>query len=252
MELARIARRGDLPEGQFGALVQDDLAEPMDPMFAKYTTALANWPHLLPDEALDHLPPGEDDESLRLVDWLGPLRANAAGERCRLLLDSGNLVRDRRWRLDKLLPHWVAHLAAHAAGCPMTTVVISKAGSATLAPLDPQVADEHWRTLLRAWREGLRRPLPFAVLSAQAWLAKDGPQDNPAAYEAARAAYEDSEPPRKGRSGATSERERNDYLARAFPSFEALWQGGEFGQRVTALLQPMTDALGEAPKEPSA
>ena len=203
----------------------------------------------LSDAALDHLPPDEPDESLRLVDWLGPLRANDAGARCRLVLDRGNLVKDRRWRLDKVAPHWVAHLAAHVTGIALTTDVISKAGTAMLAPLDMPTAQQHWAQLLDSWREGLRKPLPMAIRSAQAWLAKKTGSDDSAAYEAARAAYEDSEKARTGRSAARGERDSDAYAARAFEDFEALWSGGEFAQRVQALLLPLADALGKPPKE---
>jgi exodeoxyribonuclease V gamma subunit len=248
-ELARMARRGELPGGQFGALVQGDLAEPMDKMFGEYAKALAHWPHLLPDEALDHLPAGVEDESLRLVDWLGPLRASDTGERCRLLLDSGSLVKGRSYRRDRVVPFWVAHLAAHVAGHhPITTIIVSKAGSVTLQPLAAAQARAHWQALLQAWQEGLHRPLPLALQSALAWLDKGGSAldaDNPVAFEAARATFEDHDP----RFGRRAEREGNDYLARAFPNFHALWSDGKFAQWAAALLQPLCDAVGKPPRE---
>ncbi|WP_093374863.1 exodeoxyribonuclease V subunit gamma [Variovorax sp. OV329] len=248
VELERMARRGDLPDGPFGELVQEDLAAPMDKMFGEYTQALAEWPQALADEALDVLPPGEEDESLRLSDWLGQLRANAAGERCRLLLDSGSMVKGRSYRRDRLVPFWVAHLAAHVAGQPMTTLVVSKAGKVRLAPLSQEQALAHWRVLLQAWSEGLRRPLPLALHSALAWVDKGGSALGTAhaeAFEAARSTFEDHDP----RFGRRAERDDNDYLARAFADFDALWHGGEFARWSEGLIKPMSEAVGKPPRE---
>lgn len=250
-ELSRMARRGELPEGQFGDLVQQDLGAPMEKMFGEYEKALAHWPHALADQSLDWLPPGEQDESLRLADWLGNLRTNDAGERCRLLLDSGSLVKGRTYRRDRVVPFWVAHLAAHLDGEPLTTIIISKAGKVELAPLTPERALVHWHAMLDAWQEGLCHPLPLALQSALAWIDKGGSAVGPLneeAREVARSTFEDHDP----RFGRRAEREDNDYLARAFAGFEDLWRGGEFARWSALLLQPMSEAVGKPPKEPSA
>lgn len=242
--LARMARRGDLPAGHFADLVQAELAQPMQAMFDDHAQALADWPQAVPDVALDHLPEGAD-ESLRLMDWLSGVRMNGQGERARVLLDSGSLVKNRRYRHDKLVPFWVAHLAAHLDGTPITTLIISKAGSVTLKPLPIEQARAHWSELLLAWQAGWRQPLPLALRSAFAWLDEGGTQadgrPDTAAREAARAAYEDSDPA----FGRFGERDQNAYLARAFPSFEALWQGGDFAASSLALLQPLSAALAK-------
>lgn len=249
-QLARMARRGDLPAGHFADLAQERLAEPMEKMFAEYAKALAEWPEALPDAALNYLPEGLA-EPLRLSDWLGGLRANAHGERCRLLLDSGSLVKEGRYRLDKLVPFWVAHVAAHLEGGSITSRIVSKAGSVTLDPLDPEQARAYWSVLLDAWRQGLDRPLPLALRSALAWLGKGGSQTDLAAVvprEAARASYEDSDP----QYGKFGECDGNAYLARAYPDFEALWSDGEFARLALVLLKPMGDAVGRAPAKEAA
>lgn len=247
-QLARMARRGALPAGHFAGLVQQQLAAPMDDLFARYTEQLALWPHALPDALLDHLPPGQP-EPLRLVDWLDRLRANDDGQRVRLLLDSGSLVANKRYRRDRLVAPWVAHLAAHLAGEPMTTVVVSKAGTATLMPLSDAAAQAAWAALLAAWQDGLRRPLPLAVRSAFAWLDEGGASagpDDAAAWEAARACFEDGDTG----SGRPGERDANAYLARAFVNFQALWADGEFAQWALALLAPLDAALQRADDKP--
>jgi len=235
-QLERLAAQGELPLGHFAASAQQALSEPMEKLFSEYAKALADWPQPLPDEPLDFLPPGADG-SLRLDDWLSGLRSDASGRRARLVLESSGVVRERNWRYDKLLPHWVAHLAGHLGGEELTTVVVSKAGTATLPPLSQEQARECWDRVLDAWEQGMCLPVPFAMQSACAWLRK-GDQ------EAARACYEDTDPV----SRKLGERDRNAYLARAFPDFEALWAHGELEHWAEALLRPLVDALGAPPK----
>ncbi|MDT7833654.1 exodeoxyribonuclease V subunit gamma [Aquabacterium sp. OR-4] len=247
-QLQRMARRGALPAGHFAELVQQQLAAPMDDLFARYTEQLGLWPQTLPDALLDHLPEGLP-EPLRLLDWLGQLRANAQGQRVRLLLDSGSLIANKRYRRDRLVAPWVAHLAAHLGAEPITTVVVSKAGTATLMPLDAASAKAAWAALLAAWQQGLTQPLPLALRSAFEWLDKGGADagpDSAEAHAAARAAYEDHEPAH----GLYGEREGNAYLARAFTGFDALWAGGEFAHWALALLAPLDAALQRADDKP--
>ena len=80
---------------------------------------------------------------------------------------------------------------------------------------------------------------------SRAWLAKGVSAADPAAgaaREAARASYEDSDPP----YGKFGECDGNAYLARAYPDFDALWADGEFARWALALLKPMSDAVGRA------
>jgi exodeoxyribonuclease V gamma subunit len=191
--------------------------------------------------------PAGADESLRLSDWLGDLREGPGGERCRLLLHSGGLVRNRAYRYDKLVPFWVAHLAAHLDGPPLRTLVISKAGSVEFRPLDTERARARWADLLDAWQQGLASPLPLALRSGFAWLEESDvagaePTASDEAREAARSCYELHEPER----GRLGERDTNAYLARAFPSFESLWSAGRFAHWATRLLLPLVAAVARA------
>ncbi|MDM0112038.1 exodeoxyribonuclease V subunit gamma [Variovorax sp. J22R133] len=244
-QLERIAGRGELSPGPFGALQQEVLAEPMEKMFVEYAAAQADWPDELPDEALDYLPDGVEDESLRLVDWLGNLRTNANGDRCRLVLHSGSLVKDDRYRRDKLVPFWIAHVAAHLAGESMTTRIISKVGSVTLLPLDAQAARVYWLVLLDAWQQGQCEPLALALRTGLSWLDRGGTHDNllqSDAYEAARKCYDDDS------KFSFAESRGSDYLRRAFPDFSALWSDGALAHWTLALLKPLSDAVGTSTK----
>lgn len=247
-QLDRIALRGELPAGEFGKLVQGELAEPMQAMFDAYAQALADWPLGCPDEPLDYLPEGFP-EAQRLVDWLGGMRRSTGGERGRVLLDSGSLVKENKYRHDKLLPFWVAHLAGHLAGEPLTTVVVSKAGQVSFGPMDTLQARQRWQALLEAWQVGHRSPLPLALGCGFVWLGKGGHAGMSPhaadAFEAARVKYEDHEP----KFNQFGERDGDAYLARAFPDFQALWAGGVFATWADALLRPLMDAMPHKKRE---
>ncbi len=241
VELARMDGEGVLPAGAFSQLQQAELAAPMQPMFVAYAEALDRWAEPLPDVLLDYLPTGAD-AALRLEDWLGDLRRDGAGNLCRVVLYSGSLVKNSRWRYDNLLPFWVAHVAAHLDGPAMQTQVVSKAGNALLQPLAQDEARAWWAVLLDAWQQGWQAPLPFALQTGLAWQSKGGSTASPpgpAAFEAARAAYEDNQPGFQ-RFG---ERDGNGYLARSFGDFEALWSQGAFAQWCDNLLPPMMRAV---------
>ncbi|MBI1906180.1 MAG: exodeoxyribonuclease V subunit gamma [Rhodocyclales bacterium] len=282
--LARIRRRGELAAGGVGEVMGQILLEPMDELFQRYAEALARWPERAArDEELRHAI-DVDGAAVGVADWLGGVRSNAHGARGRVVLESSNLVKDKKYREDKLIGHWITHLAAHLAGGPLTSEIVSKVGAVTLHPLALAEAEAHLTTLLRAWHEGMRRPLPLAVRTAFAWLkavpdagAPDGTppprrsgfsrdqnviaakaasteptapaldqgervaSDRPAtaadkATVAARATYH-------GGYRQSGELETNPYLQRAWPSFEALTESGEFVELAEALLRPLQRAI---------
>ncbi|MEH3085786.1 MAG: exodeoxyribonuclease V subunit gamma [Xylophilus ampelinus] len=171
--LGRIGRRGELPWGAFSEVLAGELAEPMAEMFERHAEALARWPEPLPDEPLDPAD-ARGEPTVRVEDWLDGLRQDADGARCRLVLESVSLLKDRSYRRDRLIPFWIAHLAGHLGGAPMESAIVGKNGTVRLAPLDPERARAHWEDLLDAWREGMRRPLPVAVRSGFAWLSRAG------------------------------------------------------------------------------
>lgn len=234
-QLERIERRGQLPHGAFAQQVQETLAEPMERLFERYVRTLAQWPMRLDDEPVLHESGGAQGQALRVEDWLDGLRCDAQGRRARLVLEFSSLVDKRSWRHDRLLPHWVAHLAGHLGGSALTTVVLSKTGAATFQPLSAEEAGAHWDALLQAWQEGMRRPLPFEVQAAVAWLkASQGGDD--AAREAARECYE-------------RQVDWDEALVRAHADFESLWAGGEFTHWARTLLLPVRDAAGAPPDD---
>ena len=242
--LERMHRGGDLVPGGFGEVIGEELLEPMAELFTEYRKALARWPDALEHQyevevRLDADGTGRD---LALIDWIDDLRAGPEGSRGRVILDAGTLVKDNKYRGERLVAYWVAHVAAQLAAGEVTTVIVSKVGVAEFAPLAPELARDYLTTLLRAWDAGTRRPLPLALKTAFAWLRRlpeafDGSRAAvPAeAWDAGRAAYE-------GALRAPGERETNAYLRRAFPDFDALAAHDEFITLASSLLLPVQRA----------
>ncbi|KQN49077.1 exodeoxyribonuclease V subunit gamma [Serratia sp. Leaf51] len=242
-QLERIERRGELAPGEFARVLSEDLAEPMEQLFASYQQVLDAWPQALGNESLS-----VDTGGVSFSDWLGDLRTNEGGERARVVLESGGLMtKERSYRFDKLLPYWVAHLAGHLGGQPMHSIIVSKNGTAELPPLEISQAEALWQTLVETWQQGQLRPLPLAVKTAFVWLKKDGNEQSAPdsdAWFAARDAYENHDPANK----KFGERDSNPYLARAWPDFATLWSDGEFAVLADRLLAPLKNHLSRSKK----
>ena len=250
--LERFQGQGVLAMGAFGERMRDALAEPMEALFSDYEEALDAWPIALGDPAAIHL---EGSNGITLEDWLGELRQDDAGNRCRLLLLSSSLVKNSKYQWHLLLRHWVAHLAGNLSG-PMTTQLLSKAGNITLEPIAADIAHAHLETQLSAWQHGLKVPLPLAPQAAFAWLTKLGTPDiaiekgrESDAYAAAEKAYE---------SGfkTTGEADQSPYLGHQWPRFERLFfdrtanEKHTFAELTEALYAPLFYAVkGNAKKD---
>ncbi|WP_227368851.1 exodeoxyribonuclease V subunit gamma [Halomonas sp. M20] len=239
--LERLQGQGVLAIGAFGERMREALIEPMDKLFEVYCEALVQWPYAIEEPepirlALPGLPP--------LEDWLDNLRINEAGERCRLLLTSSSLIKNKKYQWHHLLRPWVTHLAGHLEGSPLTTRLLSKAGHVTLPPLDPETARHHLRELISAWQNGMRAPLPLAITTAFAWLGKNGTpasETDSDAWKAATSTYE-------GDGFTVGEWGRNPYLAHHWSSFEILFRvnqdtDNDFASLTDRLLGPVHQAV---------
>lgn len=250
--LARIRRRGDLPAGAFGEATASALLTPMAPLFDAYADALARWSEPVADDVEIRFELTLAGQPLAIADWLGGLRRNADGAHGRVVLENSTLIKQRKYRGDKMVHHWVSHLAGQLGGDGLTTEVISKAGSITLEPLDADTARQHLSALLGAWQHGMRRPLPLAVRTAFAWLAAlpnpaaasgpDGARLLDGAATAARAVFQ----PGYNSAGELGE---SPYLQRVWSSFDALADDGEFAELAETLLRPLQRAMPVKPTE---
>lgn len=241
-----IMRRGELPMGAFGEDVASNLEEGMDKLFIRYLDELKHWNTPMEGSLEINFAVNIDDKTVELADWLNDIRYCTAGERGRVVIEASNLVKNGQYRIDTLAKHWGMHLAAHADGQPTTTVVLSRVGDLSFPPLDVAKAQAQLATLLRAWHEGMRSPLPFAIKTASEWLSSwpvDANQDNSddalwkRAQQQARKQYE-------GDDFNKGERDWSRYLQRAWPSFDQLFDGG-FADWAETLLRPLKQVITE-------
>lgn len=223
---ARLHDEGRLPPGGFGAALQADIAEQVKGLAGEWREACAQWPLTDDKHELHYAGAG-----LQVEDWLTDLRRNDAEQYGRLELVNGALAdKNGKLRHEKLLSAWVIHLLANANGLHMQTRLIGADAQARLDALSPEDAAAQLDALLAALHEGMQSPLPIARKTAFAWLQSP---KNP--VTAAKACYE-------GNSFAhiPGEVDEDAYLARAWPSFEALQAGGF--ERWLPLYQAVIDA----------
>ena len=257
-----IQGRGELAAGGFGEAMAIALEAPMDDLFQRYQTALACWPIVSQEEEEVRFSAEIEGQTLEVADWLGGIRTNSGGERARVVLETSNVVKDSHYRGDKLVRHWLSHLAAHLAGGPLTTKIVSIVGEVTLRPLPPGEAAALLKMLLFTWHLGMRQPLPLAAKTAFAWLKAmpapindEGSADQSKnsdttpdikaakaaanldkAQNAARKTYE-GDFNQKGEVGNCA------YLQRAYPNFDALFSDGTFPELAEKLLRPLQLAI---------
>ncbi|MGZ5000411.1 MAG: exodeoxyribonuclease V subunit gamma, partial [Methylomonas sp.] len=242
-QLDRLQRQGLLPIGAAGDMTRLKLNEPLDQMFELYDAACQAWPNACEDEDIffTHTAAGQ---TVEIQGRLSQLFSNGQ-QYCRIEIMSSNLFRERAYRYDKLIPAWVQHLAGHLNGRSITTLLIGKNGQVTLKPLQPEQAKQHFIAIIEAYVAGLRSPLPYAVQTGFAWLARgqafEGPIEECPFDEAIAAAQKCYE----GTDYSRGELQNNAYLQRVFPSFESLWSEGAFSIWAARLLMPLRDHFVE-------
>nr|WP_279237613.1 exodeoxyribonuclease V subunit gamma [Dyella sedimenti] len=210
----QLARQGALPPGGFGALQREALARDGRELASAWLAACRRWP--LREEKIELR--GEA-HGLVVEDWLTDLRQGDASTHVRLELAIGELrQKNGAIRHDKLVAAWVHHLLAHVHGLSLETRVIGAHAQVALRPLEPHEAQAWSDELLGALRAGMEAPLPLARKTAFAWLQQDDPDK---AGRQAQQCYEGSD-----FAPGSGEVRGDAYLARAWPNFQALRDGG--------------------------
>lgn len=249
--LDRMRRSGELAFGGAGHLQAERCRKLLYPMFAQYRKVLDEWPLVMPEQIeLRHDCAGTPG----LVGWLDGLRrrSNSDHTMLRLHMQATHLTeKSQHWRDEKLLEHWVQHLAANRMGLALHTMVMSPAGTATFLPVDPAQASGWLDTLLRAWVEGMRRPLPIKGEFARPLLSLLPAEADPYAgsefwqdlltSEKLAAALRKCHADLWNRAGYRDAA----YEVRAYPTLESLLAGGELLRWAQRLYRPLFIALRE-------
>jgi exodeoxyribonuclease V gamma subunit len=216
--LRRIAGSGSLPLFERGARLADEAAAEARALLARWVSYRRAYPRAAPRRLLR-----VDDDELSIDDWLDGLASDGAAE-VWLAHTPSRLLDGKQPRPDKLIGAWLRMLVACAAGHRVDGFLIGCDATLAVAPLDEEEAGVALRDLLRAWRLGLRTPLPFAIRTALASLDKTA---------TAKAAYEGSP-----RSDAPAEGAQFA-LQRFFPDYHALTADGRFATLAAELAAPL-------------
>ncbi|MDD5001425.1 MAG: exodeoxyribonuclease V subunit gamma, partial [Thiomonas arsenitoxydans] len=167
-------------------------------------------------------------QDLRLDDWLDGLRTGGQSPIWMQLSASRLSDGKAQARTEKLIDAWVRQLAASACGHAVQGVLIGVDARVDLPPLPADEARDHLHTLLAAWQEGMRRPLPFTARTALAELKNGKGQE---VYEG---------------GYSTSGEVEEPCLARTFPDFASLSADGRFETYQAKLFQPLFDWAARA------
>ncbi|MFZ9313854.1 MAG: exodeoxyribonuclease V subunit gamma [Burkholderiaceae bacterium] len=248
--LDHLRQSGDLPVGGLGAAWVATAHTRLDDLFGRWEIALqAGGPPAEDLEASLAIPCPDCPQGLvRIETQIGGLYG-AQGEWRRLVLTSRSVMKEKKPRPESLLQVWVEHLLLQAQGLEATTQVVGQGGDITLSPIDAPQAQQTLRALVEAYREGQSRPLPVAVRTALDWLqtaASDAASPGSAAPTASqrRRLQQIYEGSAFGNTPNPGEVGYSPYLARAYPSLEALLADGAFFVWSEALYAPLLACLG--------
>jgi len=238
--LARLRRSGALPLAAPGEAAAAALTEEVTPLLE----GVLDWCEAYPEPVSREAPLRFEHAGAVVEGWPEGLRRAGDGSALQLAYSVGRLRIGRRpyWRYDSAAPAWVAHLLACAAAGPVTTALVATDAALRFEPLTAEAAGAHLAALLGGWLDGQRAPLPVTCQSACAWLQ---------ALERGRDPDADAAVVYAGQGQQSGEVDYSPYLARAFPSAEALFADGGFAALAERLYRPLHDALQVLPEAPA-
>ncbi|WP_368641605.1 exodeoxyribonuclease V subunit gamma [Castellaniella ginsengisoli] len=231
--LDRMRRRGALVAGSLGEVAARGLYDSVQEAVEPYRQACRDWPQV--DAQALRMESAVPGSGWAFEDTLAGWRCNGLGERGRIVLLASHLVRDNRYRLAPMIPAWLDHVAAHAHGRPLTTVLVSPQGCVRFEPLDQTLAAEQWEALWAAWQAGMCAALPVEIEAAGAWLrAGADPDPGSKAWREAQAAY-------------ARQVQEDLYLQRGYPDFGDVCADGGFFHWAQALYGAAARAIQPYP-----
>lgn len=234
----RLQACGLLPLAGFGESLQAELIQPLPDLLQRHRQLLQRW-HTVVEGALPlHFERGPQ----RLEGWLGRVYQDDEQSLLSITTVPNSLGAGRnslKWH--RLIPAWVMHLAACAAGYPLHTALVASDRTLLLAPMAAAQAGDLLADLLVARQAAMNAPLPVAPKTAFAWLAQPDPDK---AQAAAERAYEGD--------GQNSFGERSESLAlmRQFRDFAALTADETFEGWCESLYRPLFAAAWQTQGNP--
>jgi exodeoxyribonuclease V gamma subunit len=167
----QLVRSGVLPIGLVGQHLQRQLVDALLPVQRAWLALCTQYPQAADKVALE-LRYGD----VAFEDWLDQLRSDGAGGKLWLLQMSSKVLsskpKDKKKQLrgDKLIGVWLRQLAAAAANCPVSGILVARDAILTLRPLAPDAARDAIQSLFALWRSNMDSPMPTACKTALVML----------------------------------------------------------------------------------
>lgn len=230
--LVKLRKSGVLPLKVFGDLEQQSLQEALSTMLGAWRTQQARFPDTSERQSIRL-----EDGTVVLEDWIDNLRRSGSmseltdadpsnGEVAWLDLQTSKLLvkvnKTYFARPEKLLGAWVRSLAIAASGINARGVLVGRDGVVEVPPIAQDIAVDALKALMQLWLEGMNSPLPLPPKTALAFVAEKNAQSK---YE--------GDYMMKGEVEDTC-------LARMFPDFDALIDGGRFEELAKAVYGPLS------------
>jgi exodeoxyribonuclease V gamma subunit len=168
----QLARSGVLPIGLVGQHLQGQLVDALLPVRRAWLALCTQYPQAADKVALE-LRYGD----VAFEDWLDQLRSDGEGGKLWLLQMSSKVLDKRKQpRGDKLIGVWLRQLAAAAADCPVTGILVARDAIVTMRALEPDAARATLQSLFAMWRSNMDSPMPTACKTALALLQEGDPR----------------------------------------------------------------------------
>lgn len=229
VQARRLQACGLLPMAGFGEMLQAELIQPLPDLLQRHRQLLQRWPDVVEGALPIHFQHGNH----RLEGWLGRVYQAENHSLLSITTVPNTISAGRTLKWHRLVPSWIMHLAACAAGYPLHSALLASDITLLLDPLPQDQAAEQLGHVLVSRQAAMNAPLPVAAKTAFAWLAQDDPDK---ARAAAIRAFEGD-----GRN-SFGERSESLALARQFPDFSALSADETFEGWCETLYRPLFSA----------
>jgi exodeoxyribonuclease V gamma subunit len=162
----QLAREGVLPIGLLGQQWQRQLVDALVPVRRAWLALCLQYP-----QAADKVALALRYGDVGFEDWLDQLRSDGSGGKLWLLqMSSKVLDKKKQPRGDKLIRVWLRQLAAAAANCPVSGILVARDAVLRMSALDPDAARAALQSLFALWRSAMDGPMPTACKTALALL----------------------------------------------------------------------------------
>jgi exodeoxyribonuclease V gamma subunit len=208
----RLRRSGRLPMAGLAEPVLAEVTSAARSTLLRHARHAARFPHAVPKLEVQL-----DFGDLRIEDWLSGIHRDDSGAMGLVTATPSALRRDKDLAADRLVGPWIIHLLAHAAGSPLTSIVVGGDVTVAFDPMPEGRAAALLSELAQSLREGMLRPLPVAAKTAFAFVLQESEE---AGLDAARRCYDGEGDFVRGETAGDA------YLMRAYPDFDQLLKAG--------------------------